>query len=229
MLDPIDTLRPLDKLCEPDKRTRFLVRIESPTGKSRPITAADQHGAVILYRLNSTVPEEVVVHFETAKNLYLYAWFVFRFYPVAEQQALASLEFALRERLTEFVREHEEKHPKAPVPSLRKLLRVAIDTGVLRNDAFPKRDQWALQRAKHRFLSQRMREMIAAGLDEMTVDDSKVQPDEEDLGHDWLGAFSDAIPDIRNNYAHGSSTLHHTVLHTFDLVSQMINQLFPNE
>jgi len=112
MPDPIDTLRPLEKLCEPDERARFLVRIDSRTGRSRPATAADQHGAVIDYRLNSTVPEEVVVHFETAKNLYLYAWFVFRFYPVAEQQALASLEFALRERLIEFVREHKETASK---------------------------------------------------------------------------------------------------------------------
>lgn len=55
---------------------------------------------------------------------------------------------------------------------------------------------------------------------------SHVVPTVADLQHDWLGGFVKAIPPIRNDYAHGSSTLHHSVLHTFDLVCQLINQLY---
>ena len=59
------------------------------------------------------------------------------------------------------------------------------------------------------------------------LDYSNVKPTEEDLNQDWLGGFLKAIPEIRNEYAHGSEMLYQTVLHTFSLVSQMINQLYP--
>lgn len=226
-IEESDRLRSPNQLCTPDARSHYLVHLDDHTGAPRPITAVDQHAAIACYKMNPEVPTSVAVHFETAKNLYLYGWFVFRFYPVAEQQALASLEFALREKLADFVNACKEKNPKAPIPSLRKLLKTAIESGLLRNDAFLGRDQWALERAKDRFRLQKMREMIAAGLEEMVLDDSGVHPTEEDLHHDWLGSFVEAIPAIRNDYAHGSKTLHHSVLHTFDFVSQMINQLFP--
>lgn len=226
-IEESDRLRWPNQLCRPDARSHYLIHLDEHTGAPRPITAEDQYAAVACYKLNPAVPASVAVHFETAKNLYLYGWFVFRFYPVAEQQALASLEFALREKLADFVNASKEKNPKAPTPSLRKLLKAAIERELLRNDAILGRDQWALGRAKDRFRLQKMREMIAAGQDEIVLDDSGVHPSEEDLNYDWLGSFAEVIPAIRNDYAHGTKTLHHSVLHTFDLVSQMINQLFP--
>jgi len=61
----------------------------------------------------------------------------------------------------------------------------------------------------------------------MVVDDSGVIASEDDLNYDWLKAFLDAIPYIRNQHAHGSGMLYHVVLHTFDVVTQIINQLYP--
>jgi hypothetical protein len=69
--------------------------------------------------------------------------------------------------------------------------------------------------------------MADEGLKSMVVDYSEVQPTEEDLSHDWLKDFLDAIPYIRNVHAHGSGMLYHTVLHTFEVVTELINQLYP--
>lgn len=225
-MDSSDTLRKPIQALEPDARTKYLVRLDSENHVPRPITLADQHNAISLFSLNPTVPDEIVIHFETAKNLYLYAWFVFRFYPVAEQQAFASLEFALREKLMDFVIAFSAKHPKSGGPGLSRLLSHAKSIGLIQNEALAGRKEWALSAAKTRYSMQKFNEMIAAGLEEMEFDDSQLTPTEVDLKHDWLGDFIKAIPKIRNDYAHGSSTLHHSVLHTFDLVSQLINQLY---
>ena len=51
--------------------------------------------AIAQLTLNASVPEDVRIHYETAKNVLLYAWFVYRFHMVAEQYVLSSLELAL--------------------------------------------------------------------------------------------------------------------------------------
>jgi hypothetical protein len=44
-------------------------------------TLADRQQRIGQFLLAEAVPHAIRVHFETAKNLYLYAWFVYRFYP----------------------------------------------------------------------------------------------------------------------------------------------------
>lgn len=225
-MDSSDRLRNLKQALEPDPRTGYLAKLDQ-TLSPQPIALADQYDAIASFRLVASVPEDVSIHFETAKNLYLYAWFVFRFYPVAEQQALTSLEFALRERLVDFVEEYKKKRPNAGPPGLAKLLSHARSKGLIRNEALNGREGWALAAAMQRHSLEKIREMEARGLNEMEFDDSHVVPTETDIQRDWLSGFIEAIPRIRNDYAHGSPTLRHTVLHTFDVVSQLINQLYP--
>jgi hypothetical protein len=98
-LECCDALRDPKQATDPDARSEAFAVLD-PEG-IRKATLADSHGAIRDFVLNPAVPNSIMVHFETAKNLYLYAWFVYRFYPVAEQQALTALEFALREKLTE--------------------------------------------------------------------------------------------------------------------------------
>ncbi|HEY5582342.1 MAG TPA: hypothetical protein VIK56_14510 [Rhodoferax sp.] len=93
-----DKLRDATTALEPDARARTTGAIRAD-GTVSMVTLEEWHAAVSGFALTLAVPLDIRVHFETAKNLYLYAWFVYRFYPVAEQQALATLEFALRERL----------------------------------------------------------------------------------------------------------------------------------
>lgn len=223
-------LRTVELVCEPDRRSTQLATINIETGLIKSKTLADQHQAISKFCLNQDVPEVIRVHFETAKNLYLYAWFVFRFYPVAEQQALASLEFALRIYLKEFVERYVASNRFGHEPGLGTLLKEAIKQQVIRNEAFTCRDRWALNMAQDRFRFEQIKNMMDANIDFMEMmDESTVQASEADINHDWLSAFVEYIPAVRNDYAHGSQTLKHTVLHTFEVTTEIINQLYPDK
>jgi hypothetical protein len=91
-LNPADTLRGLEGISTPDPR--MIIGVEDPSAAFRL-----RHHAISGLQLREWVPSDVRIHFETAKNVLLYAWCVYRFHMVAEQYALSTLEFALRERL----------------------------------------------------------------------------------------------------------------------------------
>ncbi|NHV26802.1 hypothetical protein [Burkholderia sp. D-99] len=223
-LHPCELLRTIDSLCEPDVRNGYFSRFDSIIGNFRPGTAAEHLEDVALFTLSIDVPESIRIHFETAKNLYAYAWFVYRFYPVAEQQALTSLEFALREWLA--VRVGQSLLVRAKPPrGLSKLLQEALKRGAISNDRFSWSRERALQRARHRAELQQLQEIQRLGLTTIQVDYSNVEPSPEDFD-DWIGIFIDTLPKIRNEYAHGSHVLHNTVSRTFEIVSELINQLF---
>lgn len=112
-------------------------------------------------------------------------------------------------------------------PTLHFLIKHAKKAELVKNNLFPSREKWATQIAKERFGAGIHAKMISEGLNEIVYDDSHVTPTEVDLNHDWLSNFIDVIPRLRNDLAHGSSTLRHSVVHTFDVVSSIINQLYP--
>lgn len=222
-----DKLRLAHQIYEPDSRTHGFVYVNKVTGEVTSKVVEDQHRAVARFSLNETAPIDVAIHFETARNLYLYAWFVYRFYPVAEQQVLASLEFALRERFPEFVA-NEKKNSRAQIePGLKKLLKYAISEGVVTNQNFLARERWARERAESRYRNERRELARRAGLESWEEDLSEAVISEEDLNFNWLSKILDILPSIRNDYAHGAFTLHPNVLQSFELVSEIINQLYP--
>ena len=221
---PCDALRTPELATQPDARCESFAIVDS--AGVRKATLADRHAAVACYVLNATAPDAVRIHFETAKNLYLYAWFVYRFHPVAEQQALASLEFALRERLA------PRKNPADALPrkpGLTGLLKQASKLGLIRNDALTDRRVRATAIARERYRFELSEEMARKGATEITFDDSTIQPTSDDLNHDWIAGFVEFLPLIRNTYAHGSEMLYPTVLHTFGIVCELINQLYPED
>ncbi|BDD91933.1 hypothetical protein PanNE5_13730 [Pandoraea sp. NE5] len=224
MIDPSDALRDEDGITDPDPRNTFFGLVDS-VGQVRQQELSDHLEAIQPYVLESTVSESVRIHFETAKNLYAYAWFVYRFYAVAEQQALSSLEFALRSRL-----ESKSDSPIArrskKFTGLRDWLREAQRLGLIANSRLRIGDQLARERARVRSEVNQIQKMSKLGVTAISVDHATAQPTDEDLTHDWISAFIDGLPRIRNEYAHGSSMLHPTVLRTFDIVCDLINQLF---
>lgn len=224
-LDPCDLLRTIDSLHEADIRNGYISRWDGATGEFRPDTASEHLADIASFDLSVRVPQSVRVHFETAKNLYAYAWFVYRFYPVAEQQALTSLEFALRERLGAEVTQ-SSREGAGWSRGLKKLLEEARKRELVSNARFSWTEERALQRARQRAEFQQIEEMQRLGLTTVEVDYSNVKPLPEDFAQDWIGTFIDTLPKIRNAYAHGSGTLHNSVLHTFEIVSELINQLF---
>jgi hypothetical protein len=226
MIVECDQLRLPHRVGMPDSRVEAFVTVDLTTGERRQRTISDQYEAIASFVLNDHVPTHVTIHSETAKNLYLYAWFVYRFYSVAEQQALATLEFALREKFRDFVATEIKKHPRAMEPGLGKLMKHAISGKFVANERFSTLDEWAQRRSKARYQFQKCEEARRAGLNQWVEDDSEIVVTQEDIEFDWLGIFVKSIPPVRNDYAHGSRTLRSDVTHTFEIVSEIINQVY---
>ncbi|RUO24455.1 hypothetical protein CWE09_11395 [Aliidiomarina minuta] len=93
--DP-ECLRALEHMQAPDPRWSAFGHIEQNGVES--ISLERNAKPIQEINLNDEVPDSVVVHFETAKNLALFAWHVYRFVPVAELHAFISVEFALKEK-----------------------------------------------------------------------------------------------------------------------------------
>lgn len=226
-VNPSDQLRNPQAVLVPDARSDFTVAFR-PDGSVSKMTLVDRHQMIAEYVLADSVPQAIRVHFETAKNLYLYAWFVYRFYPVAEKHALASLEFALRKRLTVWLREKQGSDVKIP-QGLSKLFAKAVADKLITSEGLRANERLARQRASYRASMERIREMQALGLSEMTYEEESIEPLPEDYAYDSLKIFGETLPQIRNEYAHGSSMLHATVLGTFEIVTDLVNQLYAQE
>ena len=112
-----DPLKSLAEICQPDPRRTNIIG-----------SLAAEHEDLASIELNDNVPQVAAQLFETAKNVSLYSWFVYRFHPVAESVGFSALELALNLRKTGAT----VLPPDFRSSGLSKLLREAIDTGLLR-------------------------------------------------------------------------------------------------
>lgn len=218
-------LRPLNNIFDPDPRNvQPVIPLWEKAGV-KPASIEKHHANIAQYRLNSTVPEDVVEQFETAKNLYLHAWYIYRFYPVADFLVLASLELALRER-------YEKEIPQRDLgrggkPSLTSLLRYAIRLGHIKNEGFKKWHNAIWRRAINRYDNDKHEEMREKELESIDLDYSEVKIADEDRRFDFVKILFESLPSLRNHYAHGTSMHRGKDLSTIEFVAEMINQVYP--
>jgi hypothetical protein len=201
------------------------VRIDRVAGTSRTVELADHREEISRLALHAGVPEDVLLHFETARNVYLYAWFVYRFYPVAEQHSLACLELALRDRLNEDIKRGKLRF-RGKRPMLRALLKYAVTQGIVKNEGFETWRNRGEINSRARVEMVKTREMSEKNLTEIAWDDSDIQVTVEDLNWDYANMLVDVLPEVRNRYAHGSTDLHNLALGTIQIVCEIINQLY---
>ena len=116
---------------------------------------------------------------------------------------------------------HDQQHIERPM--LSRLLQLAVEHGLIHNENFANRSQWAQTMAEHRVRIQQLEYMTANGLIEIAIEDEAPIPPPEEFDHDSIATFIETLPSIRNTYAHGSSMLHASVLRTFDVVADLIN------
>lgn len=219
----LEALRPVEYISEPDFRNTIYVVFDEK-GR-RPYEIADHYRAIDQIKLQTGVPESILVQFETVKNLYLYAWFIYRFYPVAEHQAYACLELALRLR-------YEKEIPKKyfageKKPGLSALLRYACDRGHIKNEGFRRWREAVDRRTEDRYEIEKLDKMNKKGLKSIGLDYSEIQITDTDKDLDYVKVLRDTLPYLRNHYAHGTTMLHNQVLGTIELVSGVINQIYP--
>ena len=215
-----DYLKPLEAVLEPDRRNAG----EYPSflgGGPRKIDSF--HENISQYELIDLVPQDVRVQFETAKNLYLYSWFVYRFFNVADHLAYNTLEFGLRELFKDCL--PDKYKDRFGNSSLKKLLSYAIDSGYIKNDDFETHRHNTWRRAKSRYEFEKIQEMKEKELTEISWDESEVEIRPEDHA-EYLEILLESLPFLRNKYAHGSGTLYPSVLGTFQLVSEMLNSAY---
>lgn len=188
---------------------------------------AAQHARVEGLVLSARVPGRIRVAFDTARNLYLYAWHVYRFYPVAELQALGALEAGLRQALPTrlppaYQRPHQEK------PMLHGLLNFAIDQGTIRNEGFRRWHERADDRARQRQDLERLIRMAEQGLNEWVIDPGEpIEVIDEDRAWDLVDTLRQSLHSRRNAHAHGDGPLTPFARGTLELVAEILNQLYP--
>lgn len=100
-----EEFKPFEDVFEPDSRWRIFEVTHKARVESRKVDIKDFHQRLDLLKLNESVPESIYHHFLTARHLMLYAWFVYRFAPVASQHALIAMEFALKHKIASDVSE----------------------------------------------------------------------------------------------------------------------------
>lgn len=206
-------LRPLDHVLEPDPRSNFV------TG-----SLERHHSAISQIKLNSDVPENVRIQFETVRNLYLYSWFIYRFYPVSEHQAFCCLEFALKERFKEVIKSRSNKGREKM--TLQPLLKFAIEKGYIKNEGFEIWRHAVKARSLDRLRWHKFNEMTEQGLQEISWDESDAQVTADDMKWDYCSVLLKSIPTLRNEHGHGSDMLYNTVLNSLKIVSEIINQIY---
>jgi hypothetical protein len=198
--DP-EQLRPIISMAEPDPRWESHV-VMSSEGEFKPITLEQYAAPIQAIKLNDSVPESVTTHFETARNLALYAWNVYRFISVAQLYAYTSIEFALREKMG------DERRP------FKKLFEQAIKSGWFKNEYFPHWQRLTKEKADQ------------FKLDVARANALNLSPPKKPEVIDHVGFLPEFIIHFRNNYAHGSSTLipHH--VDALEDSAAIINQIY---
>jgi len=92
-------LKPLVDLTAADSRFENIVRLDPATGQIFPMTIGDHYAMIEEISLSDTVPQDIRTAFDRARNAFLYAWFSYELTTLAQAQAYAALEMALRERV----------------------------------------------------------------------------------------------------------------------------------
>ena len=210
-----DEFKPLNEMLLSDVRQTFWVKIQ-PDGSTREFRFDDLHKRVAELVLNSTVPEDVRTGFDTARNLYLYSWFVYRFLTVAELQAYAAFEYALGKRI--------EVENIGHVRGLKRRFDFAIQKGWLRADGVRRYRRSAKRRKE--FIEEQER----FHREYLKLEVSRQNPTlktEDEYASDYLEGLKSAIPHLRNSIAHGTPMLAGGTVVTIEICCDLINQLFP--
>ncbi len=199
----------------------------APDPRQVALPLAVHHADIARVQLSSAVPERIAIQFETARNLYLYAWHVYRFYMVAATQALTTLEFGLRERLpSRLPQPYQSARQKQPM--LAGMLGYAMDHGLIRNEGFRRWHEAAEHQARERRSMEAIRTMLDQNLESMEInEDGPVQVAPEDQHWDLVETLRGSMPSLRNQLAHGGPMLTNQVLGTLELVAEILSQLYP--
>ena len=225
-----DGLKALDDVTLPDIRHSYF-------GKY----SLDSHYKEIEgYNLNCGVPEAIATQFDVARNLYVYAWYEYRFLGVAEANVLTVLEFAIKERIGNqaiktYIKDRQRQNqertgkPGRVQNGMKTLIECCRDKQLIKNEGFSAWHRQPRIKAERELTMATIRAMSEAGENERKIDYAKLKYPEPSDDYDHIQHLIDHTNKVRNLYAHGTSMLRSNVLYSFEMVSEFINQLFPDK
>lgn len=220
----MEEFKTLEEVTTVDVRNTYFVLRNRETGETRPKELRDHYESVSRFILCQQVPEKIRSRFNTAKNLLLYTWFAYDFYPVAELQALSTLELALRDRIGEEGLKTLKKQRKQL--GMYTFVEYAVDNKWIRNEDFSAYHRAPMERARMDYVIRKTEEMREKGLDSIGIDYDEIQVPEKNTT-DYLGILLSTVNRIRNVHAHGETMLYPaSVWQTFEVSSEFINALF---
>ena len=187
----MERLKKASELCEPDRRnlTFAILDTKAPEG-IRPPTAGDRHIEMAALELPPGLPEASISSFAVARNVWLYGWFHWPFYAVAQFLAYRCIEEALRQREAHEVKEGRLEASTSRRP-LKMLCQIAVNTGWLTDVSF---EHFRRMGARRRELESKY---LAIGwLDEPT---GPPAPNE------YARILAENIPHFRNVHAHAGA------------------------
>jgi hypothetical protein len=202
-----ERLRRLREVGRPDPRWKHFVVQGERLELWRSFGIQDLHRSIRYSILHAGVPDVVWVQFETARNLSLYSWYVYRFSSLAEFLALSALEAALRHRLL-----LAKKLPPKKRWGLQRMLKEATDQGWIRAEKL--RAFRVLTRARE----QSYESLRLYGL--QFGEAPKLVPAE------YLKQLTKVLPMVRNELAHGKGLLMKEDSRTLRVCADLINQLY---
>jgi len=185
----------------------------------------DQYNRIESYCLSDSVPDVVVTQYEVARNLYLYAYNVYRFYMTAHHQVLITLEYAIKHRFGE----DEIKRYAKEIGRNRGLatcLKYVFGNAYVINSDFSIWKNKQRIDAENDYQIKKIEEMEEKGLGSIDLDYSEIEYDKYSIEWDYVSVLTEILPKIRNTHAHGSRMLHNQVLLTFENVSVIINKIY---
>ena len=191
---PINNFKNIDKVFEPDFKEN--------------ISFEEYYHKVADISLDNIVPQEIKEHFDIARNLMLYSWFVSRFKHVAELHAFSSVEFAIRTKIKTIIPE------KSKIKNIKPLLEYAIQQKWITDDGFPE----IIEKRKQR---QDFNKMIEDGLG-IKFSGADLESDIQKQSKTLISL----LPTLRNIFAHGSNTLLNSYLDLLNTCRHIINQIF---
>lgn len=137
--ETVGVLKPLTRLGEPDSRNNIFSIFDRAIGDWRPIVLAEHYQSVSAIVLNGAPPSDIREQFDCARNLIVYAWFVYEFSTPATVQIYTTIENALRRRA-----DIAKNHPARS--GLAAYFRHAVECGWLDDRAFtflPRLPAWS--------------------------------------------------------------------------------------
>lgn len=213
----------LESIMQPDERMLHYVLYDPATGENRPQELRDHYESVASLVLDESVPDEIRNLYNIAKNVLLYTWCEYSFFPVAALQAFTTLEYALRNRLGEQTISELKKQRKR---GLYAYIEYSIEQGWVKNEDFSAWHRAPMLRARDDYLIKKIEEMEEKGLDSIEIDYEEAEVPITNTV-DYLDVLQRTVNKIRNLHAHGEFILHpSSVWHTFEMCADFINAIY---